>query len=116
MPQGKANEARAYGGPGRYLQGPDEVKKLYKVAGIYGKCAMAIIDPFFIKEYSVMLKEQFESNGLRLYTEVFGGECSPQELERLSAIVAKLPEAPQVYIGLGGGKNKRYHKGYGSQS
>ncbi|MHB1316084.1 MAG: glycerol dehydrogenase [Christensenellales bacterium] len=104
MPEGKAKEARAYGGPGRYLQGPDEIKKLYKVVSIYGKSAVAIIDPFFFKEYSVMLQEQFENNGLHLYTVAFKGECSPTELKRITGFVDTLPEAPDAYIGLGSGK------------
>ncbi|MHB1316223.1 MAG: glycerol dehydrogenase [Christensenellales bacterium] len=104
MPQGKANEARAYGGPGRYLQGPGEIKKLHKTAGIYGKTAMAIIDPFFIDKFSAMLKDQFESNGLQLHTVAFGGECSKPELKRLTEFIASLSPSPDVYIGLGGGK------------
>ena len=104
MPEGKAREARAYGGPGRYLQGPDEIKKLHKVASIYGKSAMAIIDPFFFKEFSIILKKQFEDNGLHLETVAFQGECSPEELKRISGIIAELKEAPESYIGLGGGK------------
>ena len=104
MPQGKANESRGYQSPGRYLQGPGESKKLDAIVKVFGKTALAIIDPFFFEQFSKQLGEQFKNEGIILHVVAFGGECSPEELGRISDIVCKSPEIPEVYIGLGGGK------------
>ena len=51
MPSGKAKEARAFGSPSRYIQGPGELRSLPKFAANYGNTALVIIDAFFFDEF-----------------------------------------------------------------
>lgn len=85
--------------PGRYVQGagaldllPDEVARI-------GNKALAIVDPavrpVFDKHLSTQTKVSF-------VVDAFTGECSDEEIERLSAVVKS--SGANVVVGMGGGK------------
>lgn len=105
MPNCQAKEARAFGSPGKYIQGPGEFDNLYRWVKIYGDCAMAVLDPFFYQDYSKRLIEQFESQGMHIYCTEFHGQTNTAELDRLAAIVETYQVRPSAYIGMGGGKS-----------
>lgn len=77
--------------PGRYVQGEDAIKLLPEEVSRLGKKALVIVDPA-VKH---LLDDSFSS-------EEFKGECSDEEIERISQIV-KSQEA-DVIVGMGGGK------------
>lgn len=93
---------RGWGSPSRYIQGPGEINNLVKYTDMYGKKVMAIIDPFFFKDLSAKLEEQYKENGSELLTYQFDREVT---LQRIDA-ACKAAEAfqPTVVVGIGGGK------------
>ncbi len=102
MPYGKADNTRAFGAPGRYIQGPGEFNNLPEYAGLCGNVAFALIDPFFYNDMHENLEKIFEENGLKLYCDEFKGECCEKEFDRIEGIAKEL--GVEVYIGIGGGK------------
>ncbi len=87
--------------PGRYVQGrgaldelSEEVSRLGRSALIVaGRTAHETIIPGRLQAW----REQFD-----VKVELFGGECSHQEIERLSQVAGDL--GSEVVIGMGGGK------------
>jgi glycerol dehydrogenase len=87
--------------PGRYVQGHEATKRLGQEAARLGKTAFLVCDPF---AYDNLLP-RFEAELTQAVTvnkERFGGECSDEEIERLTALVKA--ENTEVIIGVGGGK------------
>ncbi len=114
MPAGKAKEARAFGSPSRYIQGPGELNSLPRLAAEYGDTAMLIIDAFFFEEYGKRLPELFAAQGLTAWAVEFSGRCSGAELERLIECARRLPRLPDTFIGLGGGQACDVNKAVGA--
>ena len=96
-----ATETRGFCSIGKYLQGPGEIKKLPHYAGMYGSVTVALIDPFFMG-LEEELTEKFASEGQKLHVVRFMGECSDEEIERVTGI-AKDTKASCI-VGIGGGK------------
>lgn len=114
MPAGKAKEARAFGSPSRYIQGPGELYNLPKFAASYGDTAMLIIDAFFFKEYGKLLPERFAAQGMTAWTVEFAGKSSDQTLKALTDHVKALPQVPDTFIGIGGGQTCDINKAVGA--
>ena len=104
MPSGKAKEARAFGSPSRYIQGPGEINNLPKFAANYGNTALVIIDAFFFEEYQKKIPQMFADCGMKAYAVEFSGKSSDQALQRLVEYTKTLPEIPDTFIGIGGGQ------------
>lgn len=89
--------------PGKYIQGPGEIKKLYEYTSVYGDDGVyALVDKFILESYGDLIKDNFKNiSGLFTIAE-FGGECSQQEItQHTSEIYGK---AYKVVLGIGGGK------------
>ena len=114
MPAGKANESRAFQAPSRYIQGPGEINNLPVFAAKYGKTALAIIDTFFYKEYSVKIPQMFAAAGMKAYTVEFSGAATDEALETLLDFCRALPEIPDTFIGMGGGQTCDINKAVGA--
>ena len=114
MPSGKAKEARAFGSPSRYVQGPGEINNLPKFAANYGKTALAIIDPFFYQEYSAKILKMFADAGMTAYTVEFPGVSSDAALQSLVEHCKTLPQIPDTFIGIGGGQTCDINKAVGA--
>ncbi|HJB16470.1 MAG TPA: iron-containing alcohol dehydrogenase [Candidatus Blautia excrementipullorum] len=114
MPEGKAKEARAFGSPSRYIQGPGEIRNLPVFASNYGKTALAVIDPFFYQEYSQWIPELFEQHNMMAYTVEFPGVCSTDTLNHLIEYCKALPQIPDTFIGIGGGQTCDINKALGA--
>lgn len=114
MPSGKAKESRAFGSPSRYIQGPGEIENLPVFAANYGDTALAIIDPFFMKEYEQKIPALFEKHGMKAYVVEFPGVCSSQTLDQLVAHCKTLPKIPDTFIGIGGGQTCDINKAVGA--
>jgi glycerol dehydrogenase len=96
------NHVRGYGSPGRYFQGPGLLSELHKYTSLYGKKVFAVIDVFFFDAYTKKYKEIFAATDSDIMTEKFGGEVTEKEIIRVTE-VAK-PFAPDIIVGIGGGK------------
>jgi glycerol dehydrogenase len=93
---------RGWGSPGRYIQGPNEIDRLAEYTAIYGSRTLAIIDPFFFAELTKKLEKQFSDSGKQIRTLEFAGEITEDNIE--AAYKAVLEYAPEVVVGIGGGK------------
>ena len=114
MPSGKAREARAFGSPSRYVQGPDEINHLPDFAANYGSTALAIIDSFFYDSYKTKIPQMFADAGMTAYTAEFSGKSSTAALEDLKARCRALPQMPDSFIGIGGGQTCDINKAVGA--
>jgi glycerol dehydrogenase len=87
--------------PGRYVQGKDARKGLAAELSRYGNKGLVVCDPFvhtnMLTEFEPYLKDD-----VTVDIEIFGGECSEQEIERLLGIASK--RGCCFIVGLGGGK------------
>ncbi len=88
--------------PGRYVQGAGEMKKAGKHAKKLGKTFFVICSAGGEARYQALLSESFEAEGGTAVFSVFGGEASPEVLERITAAYAAAD--CDAVVGLGGGK------------
>jgi len=87
--------------PGRYVQGPDTLKRLGQEISRYGKHGFLICDSYVFNNLLPEFQADLEKD-IRVTIEKFAGECSDEEIERLSA---KAKEAGcEIIVGIGGGK------------
>lgn len=94
--------ARIFISPSKYIQGPGELDNLGTYTKAYGAKPLVIISAGGIRRFGDRVKASLSDAGLAPVFEEFNGECSQDEIDRLSAL-AKSNEA-DVVIGLGGGK------------
>lgn len=69
--------------PSKYVQGKDEIANLatyYKLRG--NKGAYLLVDKFIFDNFKDKIVESFEKEGINYHIEVFGGECSKNEINR----------------------------------
>lgn len=114
MPAGKAQEARAFQSPSRYIQGPGEIKKLPLFAKNYGDTVLAIIDTFFYQEYQTKIPAMFSEAGMTAYAIEYSGVSSDAALQRLVDFCKTLPQIPDTFIGIGGGQTCDITKAVGA--
>lgn len=86
--------------PGRYVQGAHALALLCQETSRLGRAPLILIDPFV----DTFLRDEIEDRlGAFTYAfEVFGGEASQTEIDRLVAIAEAA--ASDVILGVGGGK------------
>lgn len=87
--------------PGRYVQGYEATKRLGKEAARFGKKAFLIADPFAYEKLLPRFQADVEEE-VAIAVESFHGECSDEEVERLSVLVKQA--GSDVIVGIGGGK------------
>ena len=89
--------------PSRYIQGPGALKMLPDLVANYGSSGILIVDPFVYANIlpNIDLNGKKDSE-TKLVTEVFGGECTEDEIQRLVKVGKKA--SVSCVIGLGGGK------------
>lgn len=96
------NQTRGFGSPGRYFQGPGLLDELPKYTSLYGKKVFAVIDGFFMEAYTKKFNELYASTDSVILTEKFGGEVTETEIIRVTQVAKAF--APDVLVGIGGGK------------
>jgi glycerol dehydrogenase len=86
--------------PGKYIQGRGALKSLPELINLLGGKGMILASKTVIHR----ILPKFGNKDITDHTtiELFGGECSEQELERLAKVISK--EKACVMIGMGGGK------------
>lgn len=87
--------------PARYVQGEGALDSLGEDLARLGKKALAVADPFVMKTLRGRLVDA-AAGRIDLDIQEFGGECSDEEIERLTAR-ARAVQA-DVIVGVGGGK------------
>lgn len=87
--------------PGRYIQGYEATKRLGQESARFGDVAFLIVDPFVAENLLPRFKGDVEQE-VSVFVESFNGECSDEEVDRLSVKV-KGADA-KVVVGIGGGK------------
>lgn len=93
---------RAFGCPGKYIQGPGEFGKLESYTSQYGKRVVFLIDAFLFKELDARLAAIYAGSDSVFKSISFGGECCREEIDRVKIEVGNF-EA-DVVVGVGGGK------------
>ena len=88
--------------PSKYVQGAGELKKLGEYAEKYGKKALILITASGYKRCGSTVEAGFKNRQAQIVFDYFNGECSKNEINRLTAIVEK--EGCDMVIGIGGGK------------
>ena len=89
--------------PNKYVQGSGIISNLadyYLNEG--SKCAFIICDSFIEKNYKKQIVSSFEEKKVNYNLHTFNGECSKNEVDRLSSILKE--KQGDVIIGIGGGK------------
>lgn len=85
--------------PGKYIQGSGAISS---IAGHVGKGSLVIADEFVTGLVREKVEESYRNKGIEVAFEIFRGECSKIEVNRL---VEKLKEsASTAVVGIGGGK------------
>ena len=87
--------------PGRYIQGKDVLSKLGEEAARLGDKAFIICDPYVMDNILPGIKKSIEQS-IKTNVEKFAGECSDEEINRLSEI-CQIDEC-NIVVGIGGGK------------
>lgn len=75
--------AKIINSPSKYIQGRNEIANLasyYKLRGNSG--AYLLVDKFIFDNFKDKIVESFEKEGVNYHVEVFGGECSKNEINR----------------------------------
>ena len=101
-PQGRVGFGRAYGGPGKYIQGPGEIDRLPEHLKSLGDNAFLLVDGFVLDFLGGALRESLAASGLPYVMERFHGECCSEEIARVEALARS--QSAAVVVGIGGGK------------
>lgn len=88
--------------PGKYVQGPGEMKKLGTYAEKYGKKALVLITASGYQRIGALVEQSFQDTGVSPLFDYFNGECSKHEIQRLTGIMEE--QGCDLVIGIGGGK------------
>lgn len=87
--------------PGRYIQGAGAIHSLGQEISRLGKSAFLLCSPTVYRELLPEIKKTLESE-TKIVTEKFYGECSEEEITRVTGIAGN--KRCEVMVGLGGGK------------
>ena len=88
--------------PSRYVQGAGETKKLGTYAAGYGSKALILISHGGYKRIGDEIEESFKNADCQLKFDYFNGECSRNEIDRISALMKD--SGCDLVVGVGGGK------------
>ncbi|MDR0218100.1 MAG: glycerol dehydrogenase [Enterobacteriaceae bacterium] len=88
--------------PSKYIQGPDALSHIGQYTKMLADHAFVIADNFVMNLIGNTVSKSLEKHAVTSHFEIFNGECSRKEIERLSSIL--LNNQCQVVIGIGGGK------------
>lgn len=88
--------------PSKYIQGPGEMKKLGAYAAGYGKKALILISKGGYKRIGSEIEDSFKNQDCATEFDFFNGECSKNEISRLTSVMKE--KDCDLVIGIGGGK------------
>ena len=93
---------KVFQSPAKYVQGPGEMNRLGEYAEKLGRKAFCLISAGGQKRQGDQILRSFDGKGADVRFEIFNGECSWSEIERLLALVKA--GGYDLMIGVGGGK------------
>lgn len=88
--------------PAKYVQGPDTLKNFDQYLQGMGNRLLIIISQSGTKRICPTLEQCFAGKDYRLHYEIFQGECSQNQIDRLVAVAQD--QDSTVIVGIGGGK------------
>lgn len=88
--------------PSRYIQGKGELSNLGAHASRLGSNALCLISAGGLARSGRTIERGFAKAGINLEFEIFGGECSRKEIDRVSEKARQ--KNKDLIIGVGGGK------------
>ena len=88
--------------PGRYVQGSGAIHEIGTHLKGLGSNALVLGGPKGLSSASEAIKASLAKSGMAAQFEIFGGECTREEIERFVALVHK--SSNDLVIGVGGGK------------
>ena len=100
--------------PGKYVQGVNVLAKIAGYVKDFGSKPMAIADDFVTGLVGETVSQSFLQNDSELILELFNGECSRPEIERLQDLCQS--SGADVILGIGGGKTLDTAKAIGYYS
>lgn len=95
--------ARVFISPSKYVQGAGELDRLGEYTKAYGTKALVIISAGGKRRFGDRIAQSFQAANLPVAYDVFGGECSQPEIDRLAGVARET--AAQVVVGVGGGRS-----------
>lgn len=93
---------RILGAPGRYIQGPGAITKLGEIAEEFGEKAFVVADAIVTELIGSTVKQVFLTASVKMSFGAFGGECTLDEIDRMTADAKHT--GCRVIVGIGGGK------------
>lgn len=93
----------AWGSPGRYIQGPDEIYHLPIHTKKYGSRMFAVIDGFFYQKLNEELTALYQKYRAEFHSSPSASEITEASIIRLTDEAKKT--SPDAIIGIGGGKS-----------
>ena len=94
--------ARVFISPSKYVQGAGELDRLGEYTKVYGKKALVIISAGGKKRFGERVEASLVAAGVECAFDVFNGECSQAEIDRLVEVLKGT--GSDVVLGVGGGK------------
>lgn len=88
--------------PSKYIQGPKEMDNIGKYAEAYGKKALVLISNGGKKRIGETIEKSFANSDATFVFDIFNGECSKNEINRLNGVMKE--NNCELVIGIGGGK------------
>lgn len=88
--------------PSKYVQGAGEMNKIGAYTEKYGVKALCLISTGGKKRHGEQIEKSFANSNAEVAFEIFNGECSKTEIDRLTKIVKDT--GYDVVVGVGGGK------------
>ncbi|MDV7103743.1 glycerol dehydrogenase [Vibrio sp. TH_r3] len=85
--------------PGKYIQGSGSIKNIAKYAN---KRSLVIADEFVMGITKDLVLESYTSQQVNVDFELFNGECSKIEIDRLTSKISQY--GSEMIVGIGGGK------------
>ena len=105
--------SRIFGAPHRYIQGPDALDELGRVASAFGPSPVVIADAFILDTMGARIETILAAAGLTPVIRAFGGEITYPAIDALRQSLHDV--VPGVAIGIGGGKSLDAAKGLARQ-
>lgn len=93
---------RTFASPARYTQGPGALEELGRLTTQHGNSALVIADSDVWDIVGDAIESSFDAVTGTFEQTVFGGECTTDEIDRLTEIAGEVDA--EVVVGLGGGK------------
>lgn len=93
---------RAFGGPHRYIQGPEALAELATLVPLYGKRPFVIADAAVLDMIRTRLNEALAPHVHAVSFAAFSGECTAAQVDSMTA--GAEAARSDVIVGVGGGK------------